>query len=95
MNASSLHRRRIAVLAFAFASVLPMSGAQAQWYSSFPQQPPPLYPYVVQQPAIRADQPYAIEVAPGAYVIQRPAGSYARPPKRGRTASVASAPAAL
>ncbi|MBS0532812.1 MAG: hypothetical protein JSR72_02030 [Proteobacteria bacterium] len=43
--------------------------ARAQYYSSVQQSPPPLYPYATQP---RAAQPYAIEVAPGTYVIQRP-----------------------
>ena len=42
------------------------SGAQAQTYGAAYGQQPPLYPYAVQQP-------YAVEVAPNTYVIQRPA----------------------
>lgn len=45
------------------------SAAQAQWYYAprVPAAPPPLYPYELQP-----GQPYAIEVAPNTYVIQRP-----------------------
>lgn len=53
------------VLAVAVAGLMP-AAAQAQWYSSAPSQPP-LYPYAVQ-----ANRPYAVEVAPNTYVIQRP-----------------------
>lgn len=73
-----MHRLASAV-AFLFAAVILMltGEAQAQWYSSVSNQPP-LYPY-----AVPRDQPYAVEVAPGTYVIQRPAvsraDSYARP----------------
>ncbi|MCW5693913.1 MAG: hypothetical protein KIT48_16265 [Pseudolabrys sp.] len=63
-----LSRSKIAVLVVT-AAILVMGPAQAQYYSSVQQSPPPLYPYQ-QQP--RAAQPYAIEVAPGTYVIQRP-----------------------
>jgi hypothetical protein len=72
--------------------VLPAGLAQAQWYSSIDnRQPPPLYPYAVQNPAIRADRPYAVEVAPGAYVIKRPGGEHAEPVQRKRRAAVKSA----
>lgn len=65
-----------AVLVFA-AMAVPATSAQAQYY--YPPQPAPLYPYAVQ-----ADQPYAIEVAPGTYRIHRPAS--ARPyPYAGRS----------
>src|SRR3569623_853221 len=50
------------------AAALASGPARAQYYSSAPQRPPPLYPYVQQ----RASQPYAVEVAPGTYVIRRP-----------------------
>ena len=49
------------------AAVLMPAGAQAQWYSSAAT-PPPLYPY-----AVNTGRPYAVEVAPNTYVIQRPA----------------------
>ncbi len=54
------------------AGLMP-AAAQAQWYSSAPN-PPPLYPYAVQ-----ANRPYAVEVAPNTYVIQRPDVSRRRP----------------
>jgi hypothetical protein len=47
-----------AVAAIAFAP----AGARAQWYSSYPQ-----------TTAYGAQQPYAVEVSPGTYVIHRPA----------------------
>jgi hypothetical protein len=52
--------RQIAVLAVIAAGILPAVSAFAQ--------PAPLYPYAVQQA-----QPYAVQVAPNTYVIQRPA----------------------
>jgi hypothetical protein len=76
-----------ALLALCAAGLMPSSVAHAQWYytpSSAATRPAPLYPYEVQP-----GQPYAIEVAPGAYVIQRPVQrAYPRvqraspPPKR-------------
>jgi hypothetical protein len=63
------------------------AGAQAQWYSSAAS-PPPLYPY-----AVNNGQPYAVEVAPGTYVIQRPATGR-QPRERHSTANVAPAPRA-
>jgi hypothetical protein len=48
------------------ASLAPLHGAHAQYYGSAPAAAP-LYPYAVQP-----GQPYAVEVAPGTYVIQRP-----------------------
>jgi len=50
--------RNLAVVAVAALAFAP-AGARAQWYSSYSQQAP--------------QQPYAVEVAPGTYVIQRPA----------------------
>ena len=61
------HTSRNAAALLVAAAVLMPAGAQAQWYSSAAS-PPPLYPY-----AVRADRPYAVEVAPNTYVIQRPA----------------------
>ncbi|HXD46835.1 MAG TPA: hypothetical protein VN655_17045 [Pseudolabrys sp.] len=55
--------RSLALAALA-AAFLP-AAAQAQYASA---QPAPLYPYAVQP-----GQPYAVEVAPGTYVIKRPA----------------------
>jgi hypothetical protein len=54
------HSCQIAVLAVIAAGILTVVSASAQ--------PAPLYPYAVQQ-----DQPYAVQVAPNTYVIQRPA----------------------
>jgi hypothetical protein len=46
----------------------PLSAAQAQYAS-----PPPLYPYAVQNGyGVQTVQPYAVQVAPNTYVIQRP-----------------------
>jgi hypothetical protein len=46
----------------------PLSAAQAQYAS-----PPPLYPYAVQNGyGVQTAQPYAVQVAPNTYVIQRP-----------------------
>lgn len=51
--------------AFGAAVLLPASAAQAQYYGATA--PAPLYPYAAQP-----GQPYAVEVAPNTYVIQRP-----------------------
>jgi hypothetical protein len=56
----------LALFAIVAAGMLPMTAAHAQYYANAPQ--PPLYPYEVQR-----GQPYAVQVAPGTYVIQRPA----------------------
>jgi len=56
--------RQFAVLAAALFGLLPLTGAQAQWYSSYPQVPG----YSGAPPP----QPYAVEVAPNTYVIHRP-----------------------
>ena len=61
--------RSIVLIALA-AAATPVA-AQAQYASA---QPAPLYPYAVQP-----GQPYAIEVAPGTYVIKRPAQTRAYP----------------
>lgn len=55
---------RLAIVG-ALAFVLAPVAARAQWYSSYPQAGP-AYPY-------GGPQPYAVEVAPNTYVIQRPA----------------------
>jgi hypothetical protein len=69
--------KRIAcTVAVTTAALLPMS-AQAQSYSSYPRQPQS-YPYVVQQP-------YAIQVAPGTYVIRRPKAEHRRAARKERT----------
>ena len=66
--------RKLALLAAIAAGLLPATAAQAQYYGPG-NTPPPLYPYAVQ-----ADRPYAVEVAPNTYVIQRGASvrSYPR-----------------
>jgi hypothetical protein len=51
----------IAIFAAALA-MLPVTGAQAQWYSSYPQAPYGGSP----------EWPYAVQVAPNTYVIHRP-----------------------
>jgi hypothetical protein len=57
---------RLALFAIAVAGALPVTAAQAQYYGA--SSPPPLYPYEAQ-----SSQPYAVQVAPGTYVIHRPA----------------------
>jgi hypothetical protein len=61
--------RYLVPLALCTVGTVLSSAAQAQWYytPSVPAMPPPLYPYKPQP-----GQPYAIEVAPNTYVIQRP-----------------------
>ena len=54
---------KLAIAAALTCALTPVT-ARAQWYSSYPQQAP-LYPY-------SAQQPYAIEVAPGTYTVRRP-----------------------
>ena len=85
----TLSRIKIAALALV-VTTLGVGTAEAQWYSSVQSRPQPLYPYA--QPNRTASQPYAVEVAPGAYVIHRPGENNARP-ARGvqRSAPVASA----
>ncbi len=56
--------RHFVLLAVIATGMLSVAAAQAQSYG----QPAPLYPYAVQQ-----DQPYAVQVAPNTYVINRPA----------------------
>lgn len=68
----TLTSRNAAVLILAAAGLMP-AGAQAQWYSSVSSQPP-LYPYAVQP-----NRPYAVEVAPNTYVIQRPGTTRQQP----------------
>jgi hypothetical protein len=63
-----------ALLAFAAGLIAPAAIAQAQYYGPPATQPPPLYPYVVQQ-----GQSYAVQVAPNTYVIQRPEQTAAYP----------------
>ena len=61
------HSRNLTVLAVIAAAMLPAAAAQAQSFVP----PAPLYPYAAQP-----SQPYAIQVAPNTYVIQRPARDY-------------------
>ncbi|MEP7031167.1 MAG: hypothetical protein ABI830_09565 [Pseudolabrys sp.] len=61
--------RSLTVIAALAAGFIPATSAQGQYYAAAQQTPPPLYPYVVQNP----QQPYAVQVAPNTYVIQRPA----------------------
>lgn len=61
---------RLTILAAIAAALLPVA-AQAQYASA---QPAPLYPY-----ALQPGQPYAVEVAPGTYVIKRPSQTRAYP----------------
>lgn len=64
--------RPFAVLVVAAAVTMP-AAAQAQYYGAAPQGAP-LYPYAAQP-----SQPYAIEVAPGTYVIRRPQETQSHP----------------
>jgi hypothetical protein len=86
----SLHKA--AILTIVVASLLPLTGAQAQWYGSVSRSSPPLYPY-----AVPRDQPYAVEVAPNTYFIRRPSAARTNSYVRGRHANnpvrVQSAPA--
>jgi hypothetical protein len=77
MRTMAIPSRNCAVLAAAAAVMLPATDAHAQYYGAAA--PPPLYPYAVQNSAIQADQPYAIEVAPNTYMIQRSAPARAYP----------------
>ena len=56
--------RKSAAFAAVLFGLLPAAGAQAQWYSSYPQAP--ANPY-----GLSPQQPYAVEVAPNTYVIHR------------------------
>lgn len=63
---ATTHKSRLAFALVVTAAAWCASGAaQAQVYGAAYGQQPPLYPYVVQQP-------YAVQVAPNTYVIQRP-----------------------
>ena len=71
-----LSQSRLFALLVAAAAVLPpTTTARAQVYAS---QPAPLYPYAMQNSA-QGNQPYAVEVSPGTYVIQRSAPARAYP----------------
>jgi hypothetical protein len=65
------HSRKLEVIAAIAAFMLPATAAQAQYYGA--SQPAPLYPYAV------ANQPYAVEVAPNAYIIKRNAPARPNP----------------
>jgi len=60
----TLTPRKSTILAAALLGLLPVTGAQAQWYSSYPQTPGG---YGAAPP-----QSYAVEVSPDTYVIHRP-----------------------
>jgi hypothetical protein len=80
--------RKFILLAAIAAGLLPATAARAQLYGSSYATPAPLYPYAVQQ-----NQPYAVQVAPNTYVIQRPSKTHAYPPCRNcRTAEPTPAP---
>lgn len=55
-------RSMIVAMVAAALGMLPLTGAQAQWYSSYPQAPYGGSP----------ERPYAVEVSPNTYVIHRP-----------------------
>jgi hypothetical protein len=61
----TLTPRKSTVFAAALLGLLPVTGAQAQWYSSYPQAPG-------SAASAPPQQSYAIEVAPNTYVIHRP-----------------------
>jgi hypothetical protein len=63
---SVMSRSSKTLFAILAAGLLPITVAQAQYYGA--SSPPPLYPYDAQ-----STQPYAVQVAPNTYVIQRPA----------------------
>ncbi len=74
--------RNLALIAAITGSLLPATAVHAQYYNSNAQ-PAPLYPYVVQ-----SERPYAVQVAPNTYVIERnaPAYPYMRSQSSGRRA---------
>jgi hypothetical protein len=73
------------------AAAVPAAAAQAQYASN---SPPPLYPYVVQNGyGVQTVQPYAIQVAPNTYVIQRPEPRRDYPYVGARKRNAAAAPA--
>ncbi|HZL40409.1 MAG TPA: hypothetical protein VFC45_09025 [Pseudolabrys sp.] len=79
--------RHTAVL-IAAATILPASGASAQWFSSNPNSsPPPLYPYVA--PAQRAS---AVKVALPTHVIHRPSEKQSEPRRQTHVQKQASTP---
>jgi hypothetical protein len=78
-----IRSHHLAVLVVAAAAMLPASVAHAQYYAATT--PPPLYPYVMQNSGVQASQPYAIQVAPNTYVIERNAPERAYPSARRET----------
>lgn len=76
----TMTRQQLQLFAIAgFAAFLPAT-ARAQYAIASNTQPAPLYPYAVQNSnGVQTAQPYAIEVAPGTYVIQRPGASQPYP----------------
>ena len=76
---------RLAIVVLCAAGLAPVSAAQAQWYGTVAsRQPPPLYPYELQP-----GQSYAVEVAPGTYVIHHPSRRRAYPGASRRSEPVA------
>ncbi len=75
--------RRLVLLAVCAAGLAPVTAAEAQW-SGASRRPPPLYPYELQP-----GQSYAVEVAPGTYVIHHPSSKRAYPGARRRAKHVA------
>ena len=75
--------RRLVLLALCAAGLAPVTAAEAQW-SGTSRQPPPLYPYELQP-----GQSYAVEVAPGTYVIHHPTSERAYPGASRRAKHVA------
>lgn len=64
---------RLAAVALCAIGLAPLAVAQAQWDGAS-RRPPPLYPYELQP-----GQSYAVEVAPGTYVIHHPPRQRAYP----------------
>jgi hypothetical protein len=64
--------KRLTPIAILLTAIVLPAAARAQAYASV--QPAPLYPYVAQS-GRDYQQPYAVEVAPGRYVIHRSAAS--------------------
>lgn len=95
MSAKTFRTKTFRTMTFRFALLIaaaPVTAAQAQYAGS---SPPPLYPYAVQNGyGVQTAQPYAIQVAPNTYVIQRPEPqrNYPYVSERKRTAVAAPAP---
>jgi hypothetical protein len=76
--------RKLTMFAIVVAGLPPAAVAQAQYGGA--SAPAPLYPYAVQNSyGVQADQPYAVEVAPNTYVIQRTAPARGYPYVRNPT----------